>query len=163
MQKHFEYSYTHQLTEDEYITIVNSYSFVSNIFRVVGFAIVGIACLFSWYTFILGVIILVSIIIKIFLPKLVQRGLQNDYQKRRILKQPISYSVTDSELRLSSDGISYESSWNHLVSWKEQAGWLILKPSGVDALYFRVSDMKKAGIYDSVIEHAEKYSGKYRS
>jgi len=158
MSKAFEYSYTHQFTENEYIAISTSYTFSSRLLLPALVGAIGILLLFSAYTLILGIVCLAFVPLKLFLPKLAERGLHNDFMKRKIFRQPITYTLTDSELKIQSDGIDGRSSWSHLVSWREYAGWFILKVSGIGTLYFPIVNLKNAGIYDLVVQIAKKHA-----
>jgi hypothetical protein len=157
----FRFEHMHKFTEKEYTAINTIFSFSTRHFRSAMFGIVGFICLFWSYTFILGLVILALFALKIFTPRVLRFGAREEFRTRKFLQIPLTYSVSNSILRIKGDGIDYKSSWNNLAAWRENAGWLKLMPYGIDPLYFPIADLKRLDVYDSVMELAKRHGVEY--
>ncbi len=159
----FECTYTHQFTESEYVAINSTFSSQTRVVRYVGAVAVAVICLVWAYTFIIGLLILALVVVFLFAPRIVRVGSRSIFHKSKLLQNPLRYRVTESELSISGDGVDLKCSWNNLTVWRENAGWLILSPSGMESIRLPVTKLREEGVYEPIIKLASKYGVKFNS
>ncbi len=155
----FNFERETQLTPDLFVAIYQSGSRPLRILRRAAVALVGLVLLLWSYTLLLGVAVLCLVLMATFMPALLRRvfpsGMRTNFELSPHLHSPVTFGVSNE--KIWARGIEFEqsSSWNNLATWKENAGWLRLVPNGQSHVYFRVSELKEAGLYGSVLEKAE--------
>jgi hypothetical protein len=123
---------------------------------------VAIACLFWAYTFLLGICILVLFLIILFMPRLLPKGLRSMYHEHPFLHYKATYAVDEKGLHVTGKGIQAQCDWSLLSTWQIRGDWLILQPGGIPALYFSRAELKKAGVYDKVMELSKKHGKEFK-
>ena len=127
------------------------------------FFVVGVSSLFWAYTFIVGLIILSLLFLSMVAPRVINYGSRMTYRTNKLLREPITYGITQDELSIKAKGVDLRVSWERLSVWRENQNWLILSPLGIQPLYFKIDELKQANIYDSVLNLATKHGKKYGS
>ena len=159
MEPKLDYSYTHKLSEEEYVDLNSIFSFKIRRYLVPIYAVVGIACLLSQYTFILGIVILTLSIIATFHPKIIRYGAALQYRDITYLHHELRYHVGDS--KLSIDGVNdfhASCNWQNDLYWNHRRGWIIIGTSGMPQIYIPESKAKDDGVYDAIVYYASKYA-----
>ena len=134
--------------------------------RIVGVA-GGVACLFSPYTLLLGVVVLVSIAIASIVPHCLPGTAARTYREMTYLHGPVTYGVDHERLWARAAGLSAEVTWRHLTVWQERGGWLIFRGNGFPLMLFPVDGLTAAGLYDIVrgiaARHCAEFGGRRTS
>jgi hypothetical protein len=159
----FEYTYTHQFTESEYVAINSTLSPRTRVIRYLGGAVLAVICLMWPYTFVMGLFIMGLLVVSFFAPGLVRVGSRSTFRQSKLLKTALTYRVTDSALSIVGEGVDLKCSWSNLIVWRENAGWLILSPSGMESIRLQVAKLKEDGVYESIIKLASKNGMKFNS
>ncbi len=160
----FRFENTVELTEEQYVAIHSVFPkkpwFVY--LRLIVLITVGVVCLFSSYTLLLGVALLGFAATAVFLPKMIiPGGTRHIFRGHKFLKYPLTYGVSDQRLWIKGTLIDASVHWTMLVVWREVEGWLILSPSGIPPLYFSISRLKEEGVYDRVRGMAKSHGQEY--
>jgi hypothetical protein len=121
----------------------------------------GIACLFWTYTLLLGIAILGLVVLSLWAPHMIPGSLATSYELRPHLHHPLTFTISDEFLAVSGPRLDLRCRWPNLAVWREADGWLRLTPHGMQALYFRVSDLQVALIYERVIELCRQHGCEY--
>lgn len=140
------------LTEAQYVAIwgVLPKRRLHKTIRMIALAAVGIIFLFTSYTLLLGVILLVFIVLAILLPGIVPGGARRLFREHRYLRDPSTYGVNEHSLWVKSARMDARVSWSMLVTWRETEGWLVLSPSGIPPVYLSLARLKEEGLYGRV-------------
>jgi len=88
--------------------------------------------------------------------------LHHNFQGQRYLHQPLKYGVSVENLWVQGETINTRASWSLLVTWQITRDWLILTLSGIPQVYLPISEMKKAGVYDQIVELAKKNGKEFK-
>lgn len=121
---------------------------------------IGIACLFWIYTMSLGIAILALCLLSI--PLFIIAGRASfSYRKYSYLHSPVTFGASEKGLWARGDGFEARCEWKFLDVWDESNGWLVLSPNALPQLYFQVSSLKKARVYDCMMELASASASKY--
>ena len=151
----FSYSHSVKFTERQYVEIISLFArqsrYINSAIALAG----GIVCLFSAYTVILGVIILVVLVLSLTMPNRIPGTLSKVYQNSRLLKDEVRYGVDNNGLELNCRLLDAKAPWEAVVVWKEQGDWLQIQSEGMPACWFKVSNLRAACVYDDVIKRCK--------
>jgi ABC-type multidrug transport system fused ATPase/permease subunit len=159
----FSFEETMQLTKEDYLEIHSIFSNNSKIVRNIILLIFGILFLFSTYTIIIGILLILITVFITFMDRNFPRILKNNYEKQRYYHQPIKYGVSQDEIWAEFDKFRFTSSWENLAVWKLTDTWLRLSANGLPPVMFKKESLKKAGILEKVIMKAKQYAVEYNS
>lgn len=163
----FEHSQTHKLTEADYTAIHALGSRRARNWKILLLVAAGLGCLFWSYTLLLGIVLLVLVALALAAPHLVPAGASATFRGLTHLHQPVTFTVSHKGLAVLASDLDLRCGWSNLAVWHEREGWLRLSPHGMQDLYFRVSDLHKASVYEGVIElcrkHGREYNGKEKT
>jgi len=152
-----------KMSLEQYIELNSSLQRKSRPMRRILLFALGIVFLLSPYTFIIGVLLLALFTLILFIPKIVPFGATSNYKSAEHLHQPLTYSVSEKGLRVYGETIDLKSTWPNLKIWRIRDDWLILSSTGMTALYFKVADLKEAGVFDELMKTIRKHAVEYDS
>ena len=160
----FRFENTVQLTESQYVAIWGVirprpwYKYI----RLAVFIIVGVLCLFSRYTLLIGLILLGLAAMAIFLPRMILPfGSSSVYRRHVYLRKPLTYGVSAEKMWIRGELIDASVKWSMLVTWREVEGWLLLSPSGIPPVYLSLARLREEGLYDRVRDRAARNAPEY--
>lgn len=160
----FRFENTVTLTEEQYVAIWSVlpkkpwFKYI----RVIVIITIGVLCLFSRYTLLIGLGLLGTAAFAVLLPKMIMPGgSRRIFRGHKYLQYPLTYGVSDQRLWIKGTLIDASVHWTMLVVWREAEGWLILSPSGIPPLYFSLSRLKQEGLYDRVRFMAKAHGQQY--
>ena len=125
--------------------------------------LVGVVCLFSPYTAILGVVLILVGIAGAFVPRLFPMSAAGMFHKFRYLHETVTYGVSDQTLWVHTSDLKAEAAWRHVAVWREHNGWLVLSTNGIPAVYLPVESLKAAKVYEEVKHLARQHGREYGS
>jgi hypothetical protein len=158
----FENSLT--MTESQYLAVwaLLPARRLSRIIRLSALLAVGIVFLFTPYTLLLGVILLVLVGLYIFLPRIIPAGTRSLFREHRYLRDALTYGVSDQKLWVKGATLDANVSWSMLVTWREKEGWLVLSASGIPPVYLSLSRLREEGLYDYVKDLASRNANEFK-
>lgn len=122
----------------------------------------GFIMLFWSYTLFLGILILLLCFLKLISPQIVTKGLYHNFHGHKFLHQPLTYGVNHERLWVRGATLDASATWPLLVTWQITRGWLVLTTSGIPQLYFPVSKLEEAGVFEEIMELAEKHGTEFK-
>lgn len=161
--KSFEHSQTRELTEADYASIHSISSRRSRPWRLLLLFAASVACLFWSYTLLLGIVLLGVGALAIGAPRLLPGSMSAAFRDHAHLHQPLTFGVSDQGLSVSARHLDFRCGWPNLAVWHERDGWLRVSPHGMQDLYFRVSELQEASVYERVIELCRKHGREYNA
>jgi len=141
---------------EEYARLTRIHSAFTRPWRFGAAFAIGVAALFSQWTFMLGCLILLAAVVSIVIPSMVKSPARELYRQMPDMRGPVKYAVSETELSFTGGYIDASCLWPNLVQWRQVDGWLVLFPSGLPHLFFRVADLSEAGVLNSVMQLAKK-------
>ena len=159
----FRFENTVTITESEYVAI---WSFLPKKpwFKYIRFVVnmaIGVLCLFSKYTLLIGLILLGFGVLALFVPKIMPSSNRSIYRRHLYLREPLTYGVSQQKLWARGAQIDASVQWSMLVTWREVEGWLVLSASGIPPVYLSLARLREEGLYDRVSELAKRYAPEY--
>ncbi len=159
----FEFEHTHKWTEKQYVELNGVFSKRTQWLRLILVGMLGVLCLFWSYTLLLGICILVLMALVLSSPHVVAGTTAYGYRTCPFLREKLTYGVNNERLWLNGSLIEVRVPWESVHVWDERDGWLRVSPIGSPALWFPVSKLKDAGIYDQIIELCKKNGVRFNS
>jgi hypothetical protein len=120
--------------------------------------VVGVVCLLSSWTFVLGIVILLILVLRMAVPSFLDFGYAAQFKTSPHLHGPVTYGVSDSALWVSGESFEARCRWTNLMMWRIRKDWLVLAPSGMTCLYFSVSQLKEADVLEPVMALARAHA-----
>ncbi|HVF66524.1 MAG TPA: hypothetical protein VM914_02595 [Pyrinomonadaceae bacterium] len=162
--EHFSFENTLKLTESQYLDVwaLVPARPLSRLIRRAALAAVGVIFLFSPYTLLPGIVILILNAVSLFEPKIFPAGAASMFHQHKYLRDALTCGVSEQRLWVKSARLDASVSWSMLVTWRERGGWLVLSPSGVPPVYLSVSRLKEEGLYGRVIELARENAKEFK-
>ncbi|MFL6254001.1 MAG: hypothetical protein ACJ74T_03190 [Pyrinomonadaceae bacterium] len=160
----FSFESTLKLTESEYLdvwTLVPAARLTGVIGRA-ALAAVGVIFLFSSYTLLLGVMLLLYTTVSFFAPRMIPVGTRSTFYQHTYLRDALSCGVSERRLWVRSTRLDASAAWSMLVTWRERAGWLVLSPSGIPPVYLPINRLKEEGLYEHVLELARQHGREFK-
>ena len=124
--------------------------------------VLGLFMLFWSHTLLLGVVVLILCFIHLISPGLLSKGLHHNFQGLKYLHHPLKYGVSSEYLWVQGRTIDAKTSWSLLVTWQVRNDWLVLSPAGIPQIYLPITEIKKAGVYDHIMELAKKNGKEFK-
>ena len=109
----------------------------------------------------LGIGLLILGALGLGVPHLLPVGASSTYRDSAHLHQPLTFGVSNHGLSVSGSDLDLRCGWSNLAIWHEREGWLRVCPHGMQDLYFRVSELQEADVYERVIEFCRKHGREY--
>ena len=153
----FEFSEILTISESDYVREFAPVRTKRRAFRWALFTIIGIALLFSDYTIVLGALIIVFSVTGLAIPQILPRSASKAYQVLTYLHDPATFSVTDRDLSVESPKLSFRCDWSIVEGWRKREDLLQISPKVLPGLYFKISSLEEAGVYDQVIEMCQQH------
>jgi hypothetical protein len=150
-----------ELSETDYVGVFGVGKRHLEIWRVIVGLALGLICLWSPYTLLLGICMLTLSAISMITPRLLPVGARARYRRSSVLREPMTCGVSDDLMWLKGQSFHFESSWRHLEIWRERHGWFVLSPHGMSPVFLNVAQLRNAGVYERVRalaqEHAQEF------
>jgi len=161
----FSFENTVKLTESEYLDVwaLAPARTLPGLIRRAALAVVGVIFLFSPYTLLLGIVVLILNALHLFAPKLSPAGASSAFHQHKYLRDALTCGVSERRLWVRSARLDASVSWQMLVTWRERGGWLVLSPSGVPPVYLLINRLKEEGLYERVIDLARENANEFKS
>lgn len=163
--KPFSFESTLKLTESEYLDVwaLVPVTRLSGLIGRAALAVAGVIFLFSSYTLLPGVILLLFIAVSPFMPRMIPVGARSTFHQHKYLRDALSCGVSEQKLWVRSDRLDASAAWSMLVTWRERAGWLVLSLSGIPPLYLPINRLKEEGLYEQVLELARQHGKEFKT
>ena len=160
----FRFENTVKLTEAQYVPIWSLFPqkrwFVK--LRLFAITAVGVLLLFSSYTLLIGLILLGSVVVAVYLPGKILPGVSRSLFRRHVyLRDALTYGVSDHGMWVKGARIDARVQWSMLVTWREVEGWLLLSASGIPPVYLSLARLKEEGLYRRVRDLAKSHAPEY--
>jgi len=159
----FEFKHTLLISEDEYVALFHG-SRKSKPARLGVLAAIGILCLFSKWTLLIGILALAVVAFIVFMEILGwQLTLPQSYRYSVHLHSPVTYTISEKGFSLAGELLAVHSEWQNLKVWRKNGDWLILSPNVLPPLFFKVSDLERAGVFSEVMDLVKKNAVEFNS
>jgi hypothetical protein len=159
----FDFEHTYKWTKDQYVELNRLFSKKTRWMRRILISSFGILCLFWSYTILLGIGTLAMVALVLFTPHIAAGSAAHRFLTSPFLQEKMTYGVSNKGLWMYGSLIEVRMPWNSVQVWDERDGWLRVCPNGSPPLWFPVSKLNDAGIYDQVIELCEENGVRYNS
>lgn len=163
MTSKFVYTRSRSFTREEYVYLAGLFSRKSKPLRLSIAGVIGIVCLFSPYTIVIGVATLLLVSIAFFLGKKSAETINRWFANSKFLQGEVTYEVNDRDLRISCDRLDIRVDWAMAAVWAEKDGWLKISCEATPNLYFEIEDLKKAVVYEHVINLCKHHAVRFNS
>ena len=165
MTKDFRYQHSHRLSETEHgeLAALRPKDPGRRWINRLGLFALGIVCLFSPYTLIIGIALLGLGAFVLIMPRYMPLTAARTYRKLRYLHDPLEYGVSQDRIWIRGPDLHAEAAWRHLATWSEKGPWLILSPQSLPRLFLPIAGLKDAGVYEDVLAHARAHAPEFDS
>jgi hypothetical protein len=157
----FAFEQSVKLSEREYINAAGLLDWHRRPRRMAIILGIAVLCLFSTYTLVLGLVLLLLSLLCVVMPRLLPMGAAATYRDSRYLQHELTFRATDLQLSVTSSELQCQCTWKNLKVWRERNGWLILSPDGMPQLLLSVQRLKDAGVYDAVVALARENASEF--
>ena len=163
--KQFSFENTVKLTESQYLDV---WALVParrplRLIQRAALAVVGGIFLFSPYTLLPGILLLIFNAVSVFEPRIFPAGARSMFRQHKYLRDALTCGVSEQKLWVRSARLDANVAWSLLVTWRERAGWLVLSPSGIPPLYLPINRLKEEGLYEQVMELARQNGTEFKT
>ena len=161
----FRFEHTHKFKEAEYVALHGPFAIqgTARWLRWIAMLLLGLVCLLSRYTFLLGVVVLVLGAIVLLMPRWAPGTTARGFREFRYLREPVTYGADSTNVWVKTTDFRAEAAWRHLVTWRERSRWLILQGSGFPQVVFPIAALKAAGAYEPVKALAKEHGVEFAS
>jgi hypothetical protein len=145
----FSFEHTYQISRTEYVVLwgVLDPARPRALVRRLAIAVVGLACLFSAYTIVLGVMILALAAVAVFVPRFLPGTVARNFEEFRYLDGPVTYGADEASVWARTPDFSAKAGWRHVTAWRERKGWLILQGNGFPPVLLPIAALKDQGVH----------------
>lgn len=157
------YEHTWRFTEKRYVALEGEGRLSYRWRRVSIAGLVGVACLFWSYTLLIGIGILLLTTLGGATYRLTGWAARRTYRQLPHLHERTTYGFDDDGVWLSAPSIEARAPWRSLYLWDERSGWLRLNAYGLPAFWFPIAKLKKAGVYEAMMERVEIHAVRFDS
>lgn len=149
----FFFEHAHRFSEQEYseLTALLSTRRVHRYSRRVAIFVVAVLCLFSAYTMLLGVALLLLMALAIWMPHTFKGTGARRHRESQLLGSTLTYGASERALWVHGPGYSAHAPWEFLGYWRIREDWLILPCEGIPIVYLSIPALRAAGVYDQVM------------
>jgi hypothetical protein len=86
----------------------------------------------------------------------------SQFPRSKVSASSLKYGVSSEYLWVQGRTIDAKTSWSLLVTWQVRNDWLVLSPAGIPQIYLPITEIKKAGVYDHIMELAKKNGKEFK-
>ena len=119
----------------------------------------GVAMLFTAYTFILGVLLL--LVMASIWTFALWGGVLQRASFQAAPRSPRTYEVTERGFGVRAEGKESSAQWSQLSSWEEDQGILRLNARDMPSVYIPVDRLQREGLYDRVVSLASAHGKRF--
>jgi len=149
----FSFEHTLTISEGEYVALFHGSGRKAKPLKLGALAVVGVLCLFSKWTLLIGILVLMIAAFIVFMEVKGWRfALPQSYRDSVHLHSPVTYAVSEEAFSITGDLLDVHSKWANLKVWRKTGVWLILTPHALPPLFFKVSDLERAGVFGELME-----------
>ena len=161
----FSFEHTYQISQAEYVALwgLRDPASPARLVWRISIVVVGLACLWSPYTMLLGVVILAVAAVMAFVPRFLPGTVARNYEEFRYLDGPVTYGADETFVWVRTPDFSAKPAWRHVTVWRERNGWLILQGNGFPTVLLAIEALKAQSLYDRVKSVAEKHAVEWNS
>jgi hypothetical protein len=159
----FRFEHSFRFTEKRYVELWGVFRKKTRPLRVALVGAAGVACLFSPYTVVAGIVILAFSALMLFLPSRMTGTMAHAYRNSPYLHDTLTYGVNDRCLWLAGPLIEARVPWRAAHIWDERDGWLRISATGVPNFWFPVAKLKDAGVYEPVMALCRLHAVRFNS
>ena len=148
----FSFEHSHRFTQKEFAHLLALMSTrpARRLARRLLAAAVAVAFLFTPYTLVLGILLLLLEAVAIWMPHTFAGTAARHYRESKLISTRMTYGVSESRLWSRGPDLSAEAGWRYLGAWRIRDGWLILPCEGIPTVYLPVQALQEAGVYEQV-------------
>jgi hypothetical protein len=165
MTKEFRFEHTHRLSQAEVTELFSPLPQdpVRRWINRLGLTALGVACLFSSYTVLIGIALLGLGAFVLVAPRFVPFTAKRTYRKLLYLHDPLTYGMNQQRLWIRGPDLQADAAWRHLATWSETRQWFVLSVNHLPKLYFPLAALRDAGVYDDVRACAGAHAPEFNS
>ncbi|MBC2606300.1 hypothetical protein [Pelagicoccus albus] len=161
--KRFKFENTHRFTEEEYFDLFYVIPKKRHpIFRIAVGAL-AILCFFSPYTIAVGLALFGFLTLDLFTNKIRNTSFGHTYRESKILKEQVTYGVSESALWMHGTGFEARIAWSMIRHWELADRWLYVTCANMPTFYFEVEKLRESGVLDEVVALCDKFAIPYKS
>lgn len=159
----FTFEHDFRFTEKRYVELFGVFRKKTKPLRIALVGALGVACLFSPYTLVVGIVILAVSALMLFLASRIPGSAAYAFRDSPYLHDTLTYGVDDRNLWLAGPLIEARVPWEAADVWDERGGWLRISATGVPRFWFPVAKLKDAGVYERVMELCRLHAVRFNS
>lgn len=149
----FEYADTIKFDEQQYVEAYMELTRINRPFRLVARCLIAFAMLFWSYTMIIAICYFAFLLFAVLIPPRIMPGHMNQsFKGNRFARQETIYTADQSGFTIKTKGFRSKVSWDNAVFWQLTRNWLHIQTRGFPNAWFRVSELKRTGVYDCLME-----------
>ena len=150
--REFEYTHTLKFDKQQYVEAHADLMRINRPLRLVAGCLVAVVMLFWPYTMIISICYFGFLLLAVWLPlSAVPRHMSNFFEANRFIRQKTVYTADQSGFTITTKGFRTRVSWDNAVFWQLSRNWLHVQTRGFPNAWFRVSELKQAGMHDQLI------------
>lgn len=123
----------------------------------------GVACLFSPYTLLVGIVLLALSVFGTFLLPLIPRSAAHAYRNTPYLHDALTYGVDDRGPWLAGPLLEARVPWAAAYLWDARDGWLRISAHGAPHFWFPVAALKEVGVHEPVMALCKRHAVRFNS
>jgi hypothetical protein len=160
----FKFEHQYKISEKEYGDVFSTLSpkSLNRIFRRTIIVLITILCFFWAYTFVLGLLGMLLILLGFFMPHLIPGSVKKQYHDSKILGVKYTYGVSNEAIWISGKGLDAKASWNLLSVWRIRGNWLILQVERFPEILLPIDQLEANGSFLHVMELVKKYGKEFK-
>jgi len=161
----FNFEHTYQLSDREYVAIwgLTNPTRPAVWARRVATSGLGLLCLFSSYTFVLGIVMLVVAAFAMTAPHWFPGTSARTFRSLRYLQRPLTYGADTETVWARGEDFLARVSWRHVTLWRERGGWLVLQRAWFPPVLLPIAALREQGWYDELKALAQQHAVEYNS
>ena len=140
---------TVKISESEYMAVWGV-TRAPKTLKFVGLVALGLLCLLTPYTLVLGIVLLVLAVLALFTPLIVPGGARHRFRNAAYLQDALTYGISEHRLWIKGTTIDASVPWSMLATWREIEDWLVLSPHGIPPIYLSLARLRNEGLYGRV-------------
>ncbi len=154
----FQFKNTHTFSEEEYRDIHRLLETKKGRLRgKIITAILTVACFFSPYTLLLGIVLVILFLLDRFKSGIVTKAFDNAHRESKLLKLKLTYGVSNNYLTLEGKGVSLKIGWNMIKVWELKERWLVISADQLPSFYLDIEKLKEKNLLLKVLSLCQKH------
>jgi len=159
MDEAFRFSWRVKFDEQQYIDV---YRCLASESRFGKRTLLGLVLLFSKYTMLVGILSLSLVAFGRFMSRFFPGVSASSYRQVPFTRHNTTYLIDEQGLTVKSRGRKIFVRWAGIGTWQQKNGWLSIGLPWFTHGLFRVSDLKRAGVYDQILARCRAHGKKKR-